>query len=311
MGHFTNRRNFLKSGLLASGAVSILPLSELVKSQEKQTICIFSKHLQWLDYQDMAKTAKEIGFDGIDLTVRPKGHVLPEEASKNLPKAAEAIFKQDLKLPMISTAISDADNPTSKEILKTAADLGISFYRMNWFKYDQGLSIQKNHEQFLYKLRKLADLNQQYGIKGAYQNHAGAWWFGASIWDIRSMLYQIDSEWLGLQYDIRHGMVEGGQSWVQDLKYIAPFINTLDFKDFQWVKKEDWSLENVPLGEGMVDFQQYVGYLNQWNINAPISIHYEYPLGGAEHGHRELHMPVQEVKHTMQKDLRFVKNLFT
>jgi len=39
-------------------------------------IHLFSKHLQWLDYEGMSKVAKQIGFDGLDLTVRRKGHVL-------------------------------------------------------------------------------------------------------------------------------------------------------------------------------------------------------------------------------------------
>jgi hypothetical protein len=33
----------------------------------------------------MAKAATEIGFDGVDLTVRPKGHVLPDNVEKDLP----------------------------------------------------------------------------------------------------------------------------------------------------------------------------------------------------------------------------------
>jgi hypothetical protein len=34
-----------------------------------------------------AKAASEIGFNGIDLTVRQKGHVLPENVVKDLPRA--------------------------------------------------------------------------------------------------------------------------------------------------------------------------------------------------------------------------------
>lgn len=36
---------------------------------------IFSKHLQFLDYTGMSEAAREMGFDGIDLTVRPKDAV--------------------------------------------------------------------------------------------------------------------------------------------------------------------------------------------------------------------------------------------
>ena len=36
-------------------------------------MCIFSKHMAQFGYDDLAKNAKQIGFDGMDLTVRDKG----------------------------------------------------------------------------------------------------------------------------------------------------------------------------------------------------------------------------------------------
>ena len=43
------------------------------------------------DYNEMSKVVAEMGFDGVDLTVRPQGHVLPERVEADLPKAVEAI----------------------------------------------------------------------------------------------------------------------------------------------------------------------------------------------------------------------------
>src|SRR5690606_9411745 len=68
---------------------------------------VFSKHLQFLNYKDMAEAAAEIGFDGVDLTVRPKGHVLPERAQDDLPLAVEAIKKAGLSALLMTTAVDD------------------------------------------------------------------------------------------------------------------------------------------------------------------------------------------------------------
>ena len=78
-----SRRNFV-SGLAMAGA--LIPVHGLTKesSKKKMPICIFSKHLQWCNYKEMADLAGEIGFDGVDLTVRPKGHVLPERVEEDL-----------------------------------------------------------------------------------------------------------------------------------------------------------------------------------------------------------------------------------
>jgi sugar phosphate isomerase/epimerase len=50
-------------------------------------IAIFSKHLEFLEGEELAKGAKEIGFDGIDLAVRKGGHVEPERVRQDLPGA--------------------------------------------------------------------------------------------------------------------------------------------------------------------------------------------------------------------------------
>ncbi len=307
-----SRRDFL---LTTGQAGLLLTLPAMAQNSPSQNgsqktghkIAIFSKHLQWLDYRGMAETAAKIGFDGVDLTVRPKGHVLPEKVEDDLPKAAEACKKAGIDIIMMSTAIGDVSHPTTEKILKTASQLGIKYYRMNWYQYDKSISIVKNIENFKAKMIDLAEMNKQFGIKGGYQNHSGTW-FGSAVWDLGMVLRKINSEWLGCQYDIRHATVEGAESWPVGLNYIAPFINTIDIKDFRWDKSGDnWKLIYVPVGEGMVDFKQFFKLTGEFNIKAPLSIHLEYDLGGANHGARILKIPQEKVINAMKKDLNALK----
>ena len=68
-------------------------------------LCIFSKHLANLDYEQLGKTTRELGFDGVDLTVRAKGHVLPERATEDLPRAVETVRAHGVAVPMITTEL--------------------------------------------------------------------------------------------------------------------------------------------------------------------------------------------------------------
>jgi sugar phosphate isomerase/epimerase len=86
-------------------------------------LVVFSKHLPDLNYEELGKTAKELGFDGVDLTVRPKGHVLPERAAEDLPRAVDTLRKHGLSVPMITTEITSATDPAANPILRTAAGL--------------------------------------------------------------------------------------------------------------------------------------------------------------------------------------------
>ena len=273
-------------------------------------IHIFSKHLQFLNYRDMAEAAAEMGFDGVDLAVRPKGHVLPERVENDLPKAAEAIRKVGFVPLMMTTAVDDAGDVTDKKVLEVAAKLGFQYYRMNWFNYPEGKSIPESMEQFQQKVKELSNLNKELGIIGCYQNHAGTS-LGSSIWELWELMKEADKARMGIQYDIRHAVVEGGLSWQNGLRLIQPLIRTLTMKDFKWEKKNGaWVVEDTPVGEGMVDFKTYFKLLKQYQVNVPVTLHMEHPLGGAEEGATKLSVDKQVVFNAMKRDLQKVRDLW-
>ena len=310
--HLDSRRDFIRKSLLAGSFVPFMGLSAASAHKPDSRpasplkVHVFSKHLQFLNYKDMAEVAADIGFDGVDLAVRPKGHVLPERVGDDLPKAVEEIRKAGLAHTMMTTAVQDASDPTDKKLLETAAKLGIKFYRMNWLSYPEGKSIPEAIVNFQETIKDLSLLNKKLGITGAYQNHSGLR-AGASIWELWDMVRKADKKHMGVQYDIRHAVVEGGLSWKNGLRLIQPDIKILAIKDFVWTKKNGaYVVENVPLGEGMVDFKAYFSLLKEYNINVPVSLHYEYPLGGAEHGQFEINVDRKVVFDAMRRDLKWL-----
>ena len=306
-----SRRRFIKNtaqaGLVLASVGAAGRTLAGPEKKGKPKLVIFSKHLQWLDYRGMAEKTVEIGFDGVDLTVRPKGHVLPERVEEDLPRAAEACRRAGTEIVMITTKIGDVAEPHTERILKTAGALGIKFYRMAWYKYDPAKSIEENLHEFAARMKDLAAMNEHYGIRGAYQNHAGAR-FGSAIWDLARVLQEVNSKWLGSQYDIRHATVEGTNVWPIGLELIAPWINTIDLKDATWSKKNgQWQPENVPLGQGFVDFEHFFKLVKKFDIRAPFSLHFEYDLGGANSGQREITIPGERVVAAMKRDLKVAR----
>jgi L-ribulose-5-phosphate 3-epimerase len=278
-----SRRDFARSLFLAGAGLPLAgsflsagPLISPLPGEYK--VNIFSKHLQFLDYDDMAEAAAQAGADGVDLTVRPGGHVLPENVERDLPLAAKAIREAGLELTMMTTAITDAGDPMTETILRVASDLGIRYYRTGWYRYDPDLEIEENLDIFREKLSRLAVLNEKYRIHGAYQNHAGEY-FGAPVWDLWLVIRDLDPEWTGCQYDIRHAVVEGAHTWPLGLELLKEHIRCMVAKDFQWTEEQGtWRIKNVPIGEGMVDFRAYFSRLHELGISGPVSLHIEYPL---------------------------------
>lgn len=277
----TTRRNFLRTSSVAAGALTFATsslLKSITASSENPAfkICIFSKHLQFLDYEEMAETAAEIGFDGIDLAVRPGGHVLPERVEDDLPRAVESVRKAGLEVFMITTGISDPKERFTEVILRTAQENGIGFYRMGYLSYDIDKGIASSLAELKPKIRDLAALNQLYNVHGAYQNHAGTR-VGGPVWDIWELIKKVNPQWLGCQYDIRHAVVEGGQAWPLGLRLLQDYVKTIVCKDFYWAKNQSaWKIVDCPIGEGMVPWRAYFDMIRSLGIKAPISIHTEY-----------------------------------
>ena len=112
------------------------------------------------------------------------------------------------------------------------------------------------------------------------------------------------------QYDILHATVKSANTWPTGLKLLKPYIKSIDIKDFQKAKKDGkWMAEMVPLGDGLVDLKKYLSLLKQYDIRVPMSLHFEYPLGGAEHGSKTLTIPKEECIAVMKKDLSKLRDL--
>jgi sugar phosphate isomerase/epimerase len=312
-----SRREFILKSILASAGVSGL---SVINSQPaaasplqadrpgRKSVNIFSKNFHWIDYKGMADIVAEIGFDGVDLTVRPEGHVLPERVADDLPKAVEIIKKAGLNVHMIVTAITGADDRFTEPILKTASALGIGYYRMGWMPYDDTKSISDNLDSFKSQMTGLAALNKKYKIRGDYQNHSGLS-FGSPLWDLWMIIKDLDPQWTGSQFDIMHAQVEGGNTWQLGLKLLKSHIKTIDIKDFIWVKADKWKTEIVPLDQGMVDYNKYLRLLKDYDLTGPFSMHFEYPLGGAESGARQITIAKEELMKALKRDLVLFKKM--
>tara|TARA_R110001583_G_scaffold23950_1_gene87789 strand:- start:1011 stop:1976 length:966 start_codon:yes stop_codon:yes gene_type:complete len=311
-----SRRNFVK--LSSLGVVGTTPLfgfansllASDILSNDNLNIHIFSKHLQFLDYKTTGEMAAEMGFSGVDLTVRPKGHVLPELVKLELPEAISAIKKAGSNCQMITTSIESVDNSFDVDIIKTAANLGVDYYRTNWFKYKEDLSMYGSLDFYQKEIEKLSELNKELGIIGCYQNHAGTD-IGSSFWEVDSLLKLANPTYFGAQYDIRHAMVEGGYSWENGFELLKSQIKVIVLKDFVWGKVNGkWEAINTPIGEGSVDFTKYFKLLKKHNLKPPVSLHLEYPLGGAEKGNETISVDKKVVFDAMKKDLGAIQKLW-
>jgi sugar phosphate isomerase/epimerase len=275
----SSRRQFLAS---ISGSLAALSMTTWrgtmaadtnVSEEIPNKISVFTKPFNSLSFDELADRIAELGFSGIEAPIRSGGHVEPEQVEDQLPKLHEALQNRGLEITVMTTDINDPDHPLTKRVLRTAATLGIPRYRMKYFKYDLDESVIEQIEGWRPQLRELAAINHDFGIQGLYQNHAGTSYVGAPLWDLPLLLDGIAPEDIGVAYDIRHAMVEGGTSWPATFNRIRELIQMVYVKDFAWGDGEQPL--NVPLGQGRVS-PEFFSLLKASGFVGPISLHEEY-----------------------------------
>lgn len=306
-----SRRAFLKSAAASGIAMSnSFPVFSR-KIDSRSHICVFSKHLQWLDVRGLARTSAQIGFDGIDLTVRSGGHIEPENAEKELPAAVEIISKAGLSVPMITSGIVDATTLHAEKVLRAMKSSGITRYRWGGLRYAEKLPIAAQLEVLKRQASTLAELNAKYGVCAMYHTHSGLE-VGASIWDLWEILKDLDQRYVAVNLDLGHVTVEGGLGGrVTNTRLIAPLTRGIAVKDFKWVQasRGEWRPEWCPLGKGMVNFAQLFAVLKDAKFDGPIQLHFEYALGGAESGKKTLTVGQDVVIEAIRRDLATLQAL--
>jgi sugar phosphate isomerase/epimerase len=277
--------------LIAGGGALLGPTVARASSAERRTpsvdrplFCLFSKHLPELGWSDVGRVVKEAGFDGVDLTVRPLGHVLPEKAADDLPRAIEAIASRGVTVPMITTDLTSASAPAAKPILLAAAKHGVRYFKTGYWRYSSSPDVRAQLEATGRALAGLAALARDCGIEMGFHNHQA--YIGAALWDIAPAMDRLDPKWAGYYFDPRHAVAEGGGgAWKAATHLVTPRLKMLALKDCRWLKSpKGWEIENCPLGDGMVDWAWVGKAIRDANFNGPISVHLEYEIAsGTEH----------------------------
>jgi sugar phosphate isomerase/epimerase len=276
-----SRRRFLAA---ASGAVAAGMLPRVSAGAAAAGLpvipCLFSKHLPSLDAAGLARALKSLGFAGVDLTVRPGGHVDPERAAADLPRFLETVRAEGIQVPMITTALVSASEPTARPILETAGHHRVPFFKPGYYRYAFD-DVRKELAGAATALRGLAELSAHSGVVLGFHNHAG--YIGGPVWDVVPILDGLDPRWTGYYFDVRHAVVEGGDGgWRAVLNAIAPRMKMIAVKDFFWEKgPKGWVQRNCPLGEGMVDWKTFYAAVSRSGFRGPVSLHLEYEIPGA------------------------------
>ena len=147
---------------------------------------------------------------------------------------------------------------------------------MGFYRYEKDRPILDQLAETRSAVEDLAAFNREVGIQALYQNHSGAEYIGATLWDWRYVTRDIPRSEVAAAFDIRHATIEAGLSWPVVFKMMRPVIGAIYVKDFQWQGRK---AEHVPLGTGRVD-PKFFKMVHDSHFDSFYSLHVEYLAKG-------------------------------
>ena len=256
------RRNALGLAVLgASGAVlEIQSQAQAAPPPAVPLLCLFSKAIAKVNYTDMGEIVKQFGFGGVDLTVRPGGHVEPRLSNVDLVRAFESIAGAGLECPMITTALTSPVDPTALAVIAISGRTNIPLFRVGEWHGSSPL--------YRREIAGLIAIGSRYGIAMALHNYT-AENSGETDWNVAETLEAYDPKWCGAYFDPIHH----GENWQQALMPLLPRLKAIAIKDFQVTKT---GVAPCPLGEGVMNWERFFSILTAAKFSGPLSLRIEY-----------------------------------
>src|SRR5687767_12443611 len=185
---------------------------------------LFTDNLAALKLADVCADARRAGFDGLDLTLRPGGHVPPENAEMGLSEAKRVADAAGVTIPMATTAVSDTDSPHAEQVFASAAHYGVRRLKLGYWRYEPFGTLVKQVDDARAKLERIVKLGEKYSVVPCVHIHSGAF-----IPNSGPMLHLILRDFkpgtVGAYVDPMHMAVEGGLSgWEMGLDLLAPWV---------------------------------------------------------------------------------------
>jgi sugar phosphate isomerase/epimerase len=297
-----SRRDFLAKTALATSAVALhgrLAMPGAAAEPGSIPIVVFTKVYQPLNltFEETAALTLEAGLDGVDCPVRPGGQIVPERAADELPRYNAELRKRNLRLPLITTAITGVDSPHAEQILRTGKKMGVQFYRLGYVNRSKDLPFEKQAPEIKARLKDLAALNKEIGVGALFQNHSGGTTIGGNLAEMVKIVSDFDPNQVGVAFDIGHALIVHGEEWRSYFEKLKSHLK------IAYVKDATRAGHFVRFGQGDIGKLGYFTLLKQMGYQAPICMHIEYEW--APKGQPQTRPALAA---TMQADLRVLKD---
>lgn len=244
-------------------------------------IVLNSKFFHSLSIPELAEKVRELGFDGIDVCVRPGHPVNPTNVETALPKAVAVWKAQGLVCPLATAPVTlvSSDAPEVEPLYAGCAAAGVPRVKIGFFPFTPGADYWALVDAARQALAGFARVGEKHGVQTVYQIHSGPV-LGSNCAGLMHLLRGLDPRWVGAYPDLGHLMLDG-EDYPMGLAMLRDYLSMVAVKDAYHAPQPAGSAPPfaprfVPLGRGAVPWRRALGALKALGFDGAFSVHTEY-----------------------------------
>ena len=259
-------------------------------SGHQVTYTVFTKPWK-LPLEALGEHVARLGFDGVELPVRPGFQVEPERVVSDLPRASRALASQGVRIVSVA-------GPTDEPTIATCAELGIPYIRV-MARVDAGYLDTEARLRREYD--ELLPLLARYGVTLGVQNHVGR--YVGNALGLDRLLAGLDPRRVAAVWDAAHEALAGGEP-EHALDVIWPRLGMVNLKNGFWRRTSgpeaaiaEWKPYWTSGRQGLASWPRVVAELRRRAYGGVVCLTAEYSDESA-------------VDRLIAEDLAFARSLF-
>ena len=244
-------------------------------------IVLNSKFFSTLGVRELAAKAQALGFDGIDVNVRPGHPVNLDNVATALPEAIAVWRERGLICPLATAPVTlvDPAAPEVESLYAGCGRAGVPRVKIGFFPFRPGDDYWALVHMARRALEGFARMGEKNGVQTVYQVHSGPV-LGSNCAGLMHLLRGLDPRWVGAYPDLGH-MVLDGEDYPMGLAMVQKYLSIVAVKDAYHAPQPAGSEPPfvprfVNLGRGAVNWRRALGALKALGFDGAFSVHTEY-----------------------------------
>ena len=222
--------------------------------------------------ETVARRLGELGYDGVEWSVRENLHISPEELCDRAEEVAALTRDNGLEVAALATYLSYEDTDTAAKVIEAAGRMGTEIVRVGAPLYNGTVHYDELYRGALESFEKLLPVCEDSGAKACLEIHLGNIACSPSL--ALRILENFDPRFVGAIFDPGNMILEGYESWRMGIELLGPYLAHVHVKNTGWFPKEGggWEWKQLPMESGMVDWKELIGHLKDTGYDGWLSL---------------------------------------